>query len=110
MIKTIKKLASPVYNLVEEGVEVRELKSQMMPLLKKLDSYLPIVTHLEQTFASRPEKLVYCHEFMYQHDWLNHALEKCNGILKVRIPLRKELEEQMSQYIYPLKFQGDNNV
>jgi len=46
---------------------------------------------------------------MYQHDWLKHALEKCNGILKVRIPLRKEVEEQMSQYIYPLKFQGDDN-
>lgn len=109
MMATIEKLASHIFKLIEEVVEIRELKSQMSPLLEKLDTYLPIITQLEQTYKGRCEKLVYCHEFMYQHDWLTHALEKCNGILKVRIPLRKEVEEQMSQYLYPLKFQGDDN-
>lgn len=96
MIDTIEKLASHVYNFIEEGVEIRELKSQMPSLLKKLDAYLPIIIRLEQTFVGRLEKLVYYHEFMYQHDWWKHALEKGNGILKVRIPFNQEVEEQMS--------------
>lgn len=92
MMETIEKLASQVYSLVEEGVEIRELKSQITSLLEKLDGYLPTITHLQRIFADRPEKLVYCHEFMYQHDWLKHALDKCHTVLKIRIPLRKEVE------------------
>jgi len=30
-------------------------------------------------------------------------------MLKIRIPLRKEVEEQMSEYVYQLKFQGEDN-
>jgi len=44
MIETIEKLASHVYKLIEEGIEIRELKSQMSSLLKKLDNYLPTIT------------------------------------------------------------------
>jgi len=40
---------------------------------------------------------------------LKHALEKCNAILKVRIPLRKDVKEQMSRYVYQLRFQGEDN-
>ena len=80
-----------------------------MAYLEKLDGYLPNITHLQHIFVDRRKKLVYCHKFMYQHDRLKHAFEKCNAVMKVRIPLRKEVEEQMSRYVYQLKFQGEDN-
>ena len=61
----------------------------MTSQLEKLDSYFPIITQLGQKFEDKPKKLAYCHEFAYQHDWLTYAQEKCNSILKTRIPLRK---------------------
>lgn len=76
MMQTIEKLASQIYSLLEEGVAIRELKFQIMSLLKKLDGYLPTMNCLEQTFVDKPKKLVYCHEFMYEHDRLKHALDK----------------------------------
>lgn len=48
-METIGKLASHVYKLIEEGVEIRNLKSQMASHLEKLDSYLPTITQLEQS-------------------------------------------------------------
>lgn len=69
----------------------------MSSLLKKLDNYLSTIIQLEEMFNGKPEKLVYSHEFMYQHDLLTHTLKKCNDILKVRIPLRKDMEEHMIQ-------------
>jgi len=46
MMETIEKLSSQIYNLLEEGVEIRELKSQITTHLKKLDGCLLNITHL----------------------------------------------------------------
>lgn len=62
MMETI---ASQVYRLLKEGIEIRELKSQITSFLEKLDGYLLTITHLQQIIVDRPKKLVYCHEFMY---------------------------------------------
>lgn len=68
MMETIEKLLSQIYSLLEEGVEIRELKSQITAHLKKMDGYLPNVTQLQHIFANRPKHLVYYHEFMHQQD------------------------------------------
>lgn len=104
MTETIGKRASYIYKLIQEGVEVKDLKEQMTSHQERLDSYFPTIIQLGQTFEDKNKKLVYCHEFAYKHDWLTHAREKCNVILKTRISLRKEVEDQMSLYLYPLKF------
>lgn len=44
MVETIGKLTSHIDKLIEEGVEIRELKSQILSHLEKLDNYLPIIT------------------------------------------------------------------
>lgn len=88
-METSEELASCVYKLIQEGVEIRDLKEKMSSHLEKLDNYFPNITQLGQMFEDRPEKLTYYHVFAYQHDWLTHAGEKCNVILKTRIPLRK---------------------
>lgn len=90
-------------------MEIRDLKAQISAHLNTLNSHLPNVSHLQHVYVDNLEKLVYYHKFTYHHDWLNHALEKCNTVLKIRIPLRKEVEEQMSEYAYQLKFQGEDN-
>lgn len=110
-MEAIERLSSQIYKLLVEGVEIRDLKASISAHLGTLDTYLPNVSHLKYIYANNPEKLTYYYEFTYHHDWLDHALEKCNPVLKIRIPLRKEVKEQMSEYVYQLKFQGeDNNV
>lgn len=110
-METIERLSSRIYKLLAEGVEIRDPKTQIATQLGMLDGYLLNVSHLQHTYADNLEKLIYCHEFTYHHDWLDYALEKYNVVLKVRIPLQKEVEEQMSEYLYQLKFQGeDNNI
>jgi len=47
MIETIKKLSSQIYSLIEEGVEIRQHKSQITTHLEKLDGYLPNIIHLQ---------------------------------------------------------------
>lgn len=77
---------------------------QISSLLEKLDSYLPTITNLQRIFVGNPEKLVYCHEFMYDYDCLKHVVDKCKTMLKVRVRLKKDVEEQMTKYAYQLKF------
>jgi len=92
-MEAIERLSSQIYKLLAEGVELKDLKTQISAHLSMLDSYLPNVSHLQHIYADNPEKLVYCHEFTYHHDWFNYALEKCNAFLIIRTPLRKEVEE-----------------
>lgn len=65
MMETIKKLASQIYNIIDEGVEIIYLTSKIASLLEKPNDYLPTITKLQCTFADRSDKLVYYHEFMY---------------------------------------------
>lgn len=44
MMETIEELASYIYKLIHEGVEVRDLKEQMTSHLERLDSYFPTIT------------------------------------------------------------------
>ena len=73
MMETIGELASHVFKLIQEGVEIRYWKDQTTCHLEKLDNYFLVITQLGQMFEDKPEKLAYCHEFAYQHDWLTHA-------------------------------------
>lgn len=59
MMKTIEKLSYQVYSLIEEGIEIKELKSKIMYLLEKLDGYLPTVTHFQHILFDKTKKLVY---------------------------------------------------
>jgi len=46
MMETIEKFASQIYELIEEGVELKELKNKKSSLLEQMDGHLPFVTNL----------------------------------------------------------------
>lgn len=94
MLLSLPKDENPRKNLSLKGWK------QIFELLERLDSHLPTITNLQNVFAGNPEKLVYCHEFMYHYDWVKHAPDKCQVVLKVRVRLKKDVEEHMTKYTY----------
>lgn len=46
MMESMENLSSQIYKLLEEDVEIHDLRAQIIENLNKLENYLPNVSHL----------------------------------------------------------------